>query len=95
MATTDFNEWLSFNVEDAAEALAVKNALEFKVNYGSYEYSEEPDGRIFIKGVFGTVLIANEKSLNLFKAMLEEKYAHKGMDLETTVDYDRAISKDD
>ena len=41
MATTDFNEWLSFNVDDAAEALAVKNALEFKENYGPYEYSEE------------------------------------------------------
>lgn len=95
MATiTDFGVWMACYVENAEDALCAKQAVESRESYGVYSISEN-NGKLFMKAWGDTLMLASPKAVGTFVEMLEAKFAHEGLSLEATCDYDRAVSKDD
>lgn len=95
MATiTDFDAWLMCYVENSEEALCLKGVVESRRSSDGYDISEN-SGKLFVKAWGDTLMLASPRAIETFLSILESRYAHEGLSLDETCDYDRAISKND
>lgn len=92
--TTEFESWIDNNVEDINDAYCLKQAIENRENWGSYDVSVNGD-KIFVKAFDETLMLASVKAQETFLSMLEQQFADEGLDIESTYDFYRQMEKDD
>lgn len=95
MATiTDFNDWMQMYVEDINDAFCVKDAIDNEYSCGGFDVKRNGD-KLFVECYGDTLMLASEKAKETFLSMLEARYADEGLDIESTYEYYRQMSKDD
>ncbi len=94
MVTTDFDTWISANVETLEDAFCVKQCIENVENIGSYDIKTNGDKK-FITAFDETLMIASEKSQETFLNMLEDRFSDGELDIETLYEFNRQMEKDD
>lgn len=94
MATTEFNSWIEDNVENIEEAYNLKQAIENRETWGSYDVSAKDD-KIFITAFGETLMLASIKAKETFLSMLEQRFSEDGLDIDSTYEFYRQVAKDD
>ncbi len=94
MATTDFDTWISENVNNLEDAYCLRQSILNDENIGSFEISAK-DGKKFVKAFGETLMLASIKAKETFLSMLENRYSEDGLDIETLYDFNRLMEKDD
>ncbi len=90
MATTDFDTWISENVQNLEDAFCLKRCIEDDDDIGSYDIKSDGD-RKFIKAFGETLMIANQKSQATFLKMLESRFSDGELNIQTIYEFKRQM----
>jgi len=89
--------WIDENVEDLKDAYELLQAIQLpNTQYGSY-YVSEDNGIKYLSSNNSpaTIRIYNEKGEQLFKSLLENRFAKNGESIEDQYNFSQALDKDD